>query len=463
MSLSLEKQHLLQAFLAGLPERYARPLANAVELDKVAGGAGLPHDVILEGLRPALARTADAAHAARPATPLRLFTALFEDLLVPPDRRVKLKGRIARSSLAPFWAWLGAGPLRGRLPVLEGRLRAAVLSGAAAQRDAVLSDIYALTGEAVAQEFQGRDSGAPDALAAAMGGQDAAMDVRDIGCICRGAPELAQLQRAVPRAAPHLSPELTETVREIFDRLNARARDAAGYVPVFVMPRLAKPWEVLRLAAQLARQDVDTLISATDMAMAGDILLAEMEELSDRLQALRPADLDAAAGVADLSRFARLSYGMVHEIGIKRDGRWGQRLMKARARVAEAMETLLERAPRDILAVLPTKQTKGLRRPDISRMPDADRAARAERLAHLLAGARPYAAAAAFQAALTAALDEVAQGLRAYDEDILRELRGAAGDARARAEAHLELALTLSEHVLGEQETSLLRRRARAA
>jgi hypothetical protein len=52
--LTPDKAELLKSFLGSLPERMAARLAKAVEVDRLADGAGLPHDVILEGLRPVL-------------------------------------------------------------------------------------------------------------------------------------------------------------------------------------------------------------------------------------------------------------------------------------------------------------------------------------------------------------------------------------------------------------------------
>ncbi len=52
--LSVEKVTALKGFLSQLPQSAASRLAQAVEADKRAGGNGLPHDVILNALRPRL-------------------------------------------------------------------------------------------------------------------------------------------------------------------------------------------------------------------------------------------------------------------------------------------------------------------------------------------------------------------------------------------------------------------------
>ena len=101
--LTPDKAGLLQSFLGSLPGNIAARLAKAVEVDRLTESNSLPHDVILEGLRPALRRS---ERLDRTPTPLRLFCRPFEDLLFDGARKDKQKGRIARSSVVPVWRWL---------------------------------------------------------------------------------------------------------------------------------------------------------------------------------------------------------------------------------------------------------------------------------------------------------------------------------------------------------------------
>jgi hypothetical protein len=99
-----ETTELLRSFLGSLPEGIASRLARAVEVDKLNNGTVLPHELILESLRPTLRTSAD--HATRTQTPLRVFCRPFEDLLTNEPRTQKQKGRILRSSITPVWNWL---------------------------------------------------------------------------------------------------------------------------------------------------------------------------------------------------------------------------------------------------------------------------------------------------------------------------------------------------------------------
>jgi hypothetical protein len=84
--LTPERSGLLKSFLSGLPEQIAQRLAQAVEIDRLIDGKTLPHEMILESLRPALRRT--VGHDRTP-TPLRAFCIPFEDLFTLLPRKAK--------------------------------------------------------------------------------------------------------------------------------------------------------------------------------------------------------------------------------------------------------------------------------------------------------------------------------------------------------------------------------------
>ncbi len=66
-SLSRRTRARLTKFLSGLPEMRSARLAHAVELDRARGGTGLPHDEILNALRPRLRRLYEARKRERNA------------------------------------------------------------------------------------------------------------------------------------------------------------------------------------------------------------------------------------------------------------------------------------------------------------------------------------------------------------------------------------------------------------
>ena len=461
--LSAEKEALLLGFLKQIPEHIATRLAKAVEVDKLAGGVGLPHDVILEGLRPQLR---DAIPRDRTLTPLRVFCRPFEDLLVDMARKEKQKGRIARSSVLPVWLWLTESSEHDTFTKLLPALRDAILRFKTDDLEKKAAALWVGGAEALNAALATEE--ARKAAARTLGGDLVVQDAIEMALLLSAAPDITTLQQKLERPIATLTEDDIETLRSAYDAFNADARDLAPYVALIVMGRLEKPWEALKLAAIVSRKSNDTLISNTDLGIVGELLFRDMEMHLDIIQAARPQDFEAETLARHVAAFAELSGGMVKEMSIRRDGKWGQRLTKARAAVAEIMDGLMERAPRDILGALPIAKVgsyggRGPKRLDIARPPDTDKVARAMRYAILMETCRKHATAGAFNATLKAAFEEISSALRQYGEDIVREVRAAPPEARESAEAHLAVALDLCTHILGEEETDLLRRRGKVA
>ena len=459
--LSSDKQQLLSGFLCTLPPPVASRLAKAVEVDRLTGGRGLPHEVILGVLRPQLRQIAPPS---RMPTPQRFFCQPFEDFLIEHPRSAKQKGRIARSSIEPVWNWLANELMPERHRELTDAIRDAILYSR-------LSDIERRAAElwdesAAALEPALADEKRMAVAARKLGGVAVAEDAAEIALILRGAREIGKLQNRLPKPIVSIADEDLSFLYDAYDRLTATDPDLAPYVPLVVLGRLERPWEVLRVAAALTRQKSDTLIAATDLSVLGDLLFSDLDVYVKKIQAVRAVDFVSESVLHDLACFAELSSGMVKELGIRREGKWGHSLAKDRVAVASVMEGLLERAPREIIAALPLAKVGGfgkVPRPlDLSRPHDSERSANAKRYAHLMVHSRPFAAVTAFNAKLNEAFEETADALRSCSEDLVRELRAATtAETRAHLEAHFMPMLELCALVLGEEEATLIHRRAR--
>jgi hypothetical protein len=97
--MSVEKSTMLQSLLGGLPPKAAMRLARAIEVDRLAGGTILPHDMILNALRPTLR---SPVRVERTPTPLRVFC-------LPTPRREKNRRAASR---APILRSCGTGSAR---------------------------------------------------------------------------------------------------------------------------------------------------------------------------------------------------------------------------------------------------------------------------------------------------------------------------------------------------------------
>jgi hypothetical protein len=397
----------------------------------------------------------------RTATPLRLFCRPFEDLLDAVPRKQKQKGCIARAHVAPIWLWVTQTLLPAESAAYIANIKQSVLTHSADRTEAYLAAFWPKVCEAIRAVLA--DPAGRRAAHLALNGAAALGDAEEIALLLHAHAEIAEIQKKMPRLVPTLDENLLWSLRENYDRLVQSDADAAPYVAVIAMNRLARPWEALRLPLSISRRSGDTLISKTDMGLVGEILFARMDGLRDAVMAVRHPQFDVEALLENVAGFAELSSAIVKEIEVRRDGEWGQRLLKERAAVGEVMDGLMERAPNEIAAGLPLQKGGGAKGADFVRPVDPQKAERAQRYARLIMGSRAFAAAASFAARQKEAYDAACAHLTLYNEDVVREMRSAQGERLALVQQQFALSVTLSAILFGEREADLLRRRGRAA
>jgi hypothetical protein len=458
--LSVEKSAMLQGLLKGLPPKAAVRLARAVEVDRLSGGSILPHEMILNALRPTL-RT--PMHVERTPTPLRIFCRPFEDLISELRPKEKQKGRITRSNISIMWAWLSETVIPEETAGYTREARSLVLSGRHEQAVTYAAGFWTYAAKAM------QDAIAKDRKAArtALKGDAAVADAEEMALLLSIGPAVMEMQRLLEKPVIELTEEMLWKLRDIHERLIATVPDAAPYVAVIAMNRLLHPWEALKLTQFITRQTRDTLIANTDMGLVGELLLADIEMHGNAVRAARHPVFDPRTLIEHLANFAELSSCIVRELEIRRDGKWGKRLLADRAAVAEAMEALMEHAPKEIAAMLPTLKSGsyggGPRIPDFAKPVDDEKAERGLRYATLLRGCELYAAMGSFAAAQKDAVNEACQQLRSYNDYLVKEMRSADGPRRAVAERQYGLAVELTAILFSAEEAEFLRRRGKAA
>jgi hypothetical protein len=465
--IDIARLHRLDGFLGGVTPSIALRLAKAIEIDRLRGGA-LPHDEILSALRGKLREAQN--RLSRVASPRRLVCAAFEDLLID-DRLRKQRGRIVRTSIAPVWRWLTETLLPPETLELLDKIRDRLLNASAEFADAEVAAFQKAAAAALLAQIPSSEPGdARNAAAAkALGGADIAGDAYDMARMMEIGPEVLRLQREFPKPMHTLSENDICIVRAVWERVADTHPDCAAYVVFLMLGRLEKSWEIMRLAGALSRKTNDVVVSRTDAGFVGDLLLSDLEECIEVLRAMRAEALDPGVVLAQVETFAHLSTGIVREIGIKRDGIWGKRLMAARGGMSAEVERLLGRARKDIIATLPMARKGGFglratgRAPDFARTFDAAKAKRAIALATVLAGAKPHAMAGAFAGLLAEIEEPVSEHLRHYTTEMLDELHGIAAAQRPQAEVYVAHAIALTALLMGTAEGDLMRRRATAA
>jgi hypothetical protein len=447
-----DRTGLLKAFLGGLPGPAAARLAMAVEVDRLMDGRALPHEDILDGLRPVLRRE----HYERTPTPLRLFCRPFQDLLSCAPRTAKQKASIARGTLAPAWNWISQTLLPAEAAAYTTECRTLVLAHKPDDALVRATKFWPLAAEAMNKALA--TEAGRQAAQKALGDAFAVDDIADMALLLSAGESIEQLIALLPMPVASFPEPLVWQVREIYDQLVSAKPDVAPYVAVIVMNRLSRPWEALRLPMLITRHTDETLISKTDMGLVGEILFGRMDALKNSIQATRHPLFDADRLMEEVRTFADLSSHIVKEIELKREGEWGKRLLAERVLIGKVMEGFMERAPKEFSAALPMSKGTGA---DFSKHPGPEKQEMALRYARLVAGSRNFAAAASFAAKQKTTYDEICTVLKRYNEDVVRTLK--ADPQNAVANAQFQLCAELTAILFSDEEAELLRRRGRAA
>jgi hypothetical protein len=447
-----DKTGLLKAFLGGLPGPAAGRLALAVETDRLMDGHALPHETILEGLRPVLRRE----HYDRRPTPLRLFCRPFQDLLTCQPRKTKQKASIARGTLVPVWNWISLTLIPDEVQAYINDTRVQVLKQRPDDAIACAAQFWPIAAEAMTRALS--TEAGRQAAQKSLGDAFAVEDAAEMALLLAVGQTMEQLSVLLPAPVAVFHEQLVWEVREIYAELAQTHPDAAPYVPVITMNRLSRPWEALRLPLLVTRHTDETLICKTDMGLVGEILFARMETLKDSIQVTRHPLFSAEKLMDEVKTFADLSSHIVKEIELKRQGEWGKRLLAERAEIGTVMEGFMDRAPREVSAALPMHKGTGA---DFSKHIGTEKKEMALRYARLVTGSRNFAAAASFAAKQRATYDDLGAVLKRYNEDLVKALK--ADPHNDEVVAQFLFCTELTAILFSEEEAELLRRRGKAA
>jgi hypothetical protein len=454
--LSSDKTGLLKALLGSLPGSMAARLARAVEVDRLMEGTVLPHADILTGLRPAL----QSDNPERMPTPLRLFCMPFQDILTNAPRSRKQKAVIARQSVLPVWQWLSQVLIPAECAAYMIEAKAMILGRQFVDVAIRAAEFRAAAAEAISTSL--KDDAAKKAARSVLTSDLVIADALEMAVLLPAGEFVQQIHELMPRPVASLDERLLWDLRAVYDSLILKRPDAAPYVAAIIMNRLVRPWEALKVPMNISRQHQDTLIAQTDMGLVGEILISRMDGFQETIRAIRQPQFDAEKLIEDVRSFGELSSAVVKEIEIRRDGEWGQRLLKDRQAVGTMMEEFMERAPKEFASGLPMQKGGG-RTADFSRPVDPEKQELARRYVRLVTGCRHYAAAASFGAKQKDTQEALCAHLKRYNEDVLKELRGPDPAQRVVAEAQLALCVDFTAMLFSPEESELLKRRGRSA
>lgn len=452
----------MEALFGKLPEKDLKKLAAKIELDRTENKYGLPHQAIISLMRPYLA----AARAPRVYTPQRILCLPFEDLLAFNDVDPKLVAAIARASIANMWTWLTEDLMEDTYPPLAKRYSDAQRDGEEERARICASAMWSAAADAMLGPIEAAegDQDAWAGLAQKVGGTRRLEDIWEMARVLRIADPIEDCKEALaPRPIITLTTDNVTSIQRFYQKIEKDHPGQELYLLLVMMKRLYQPFPILKVFRALSRKGDDTLMRTTDLSIAGNMVInaLEMDGVAVAEQAQKPGVTEDEL-VRKAGRFAAAFKGITTDIGIRRDGEWGQRMYKARNDVSAVIERqVLHRADGIIMGALPVK--RGRIAPLLDSYPDEDSFEKAEERAEALANTMRIADQIGLASACLSTINGLKKQLSSLGSQMLEAMSKVDEQFIDQATAHLHTLVRLIELIDSSEEADLLRRRGNAA
>lgn len=468
-TLTPAKRARLVEFLAALPPGAASKLFAALETDRARGGAGLPHEFLLEALRRELAAK-DARFPPRPKSAERLFFAPFEDFFIAFRAGKKRRARIARSSIHPIWKLLTGDPAAASAGRAADALSQAIRENA--NNLTLFEDtLFAAAGQGLQRllAHAAADSAFRADLVDRLGGAEAFDDMKEIAALLSTTSDLKALQSAFPRPVQSLTEEDLFEARRLYAAARAKSEDAAPYLLLALMGRMEAPWRALRVYYHLAGSSDGALGPASEESrVILDALFEDLESAARLLVRDSEGAFDASDAELHLAHFIEFAEGLGIEAERAGDRAVENRVEAARDLAGGALERFAEQALAALRKAMPVRHAGGSSRlmalrPDVARGLPPRAFGGAREAAAFLAKSGDLARRLRRPDAAAPIVKDAREELRRYAGDLVLEIRAAEGEDRVAARRLMDSVLDIALPLVSGDDIALLKDRAQAA
>jgi hypothetical protein len=348
----------LRDYLRTLKPEARAMLIVELERDLLRGEDVAGSQLILQELR----RTIRAAGQKVPriGDAVRLFFAPLEPFLINDAADHKRVGRIARSSLAPMWDWIGRELMPTEAKALVADVNRALFEDDRLKAEHLMRNLHDRAMFRITEVVAGgqKDESVQRYLAAQIGAPHAVETIATIAKIlaCRDVfPTVAQRLPAIMPAFEREQVDLVKalltgaTAQKAAEGAIASKNDIFLYGLVLVVGRLAEPWQLVRIATRAAASNDEIRVAETPFAVAVNIVFGDLECMLSDLR----SGLKVRRQVAPL---ARAIYAAVHgintELSFATDSHWSRRFAAIRGELADTLQAAVEQAPVRVRRIL---------------------------------------------------------------------------------------------------------------
>jgi hypothetical protein len=391
----MDKNEKLHEALGRLSAQEAATLAQAVELQRSLGTETLPTNAILDVVRP---RLRDARPRRHP-TVFRLICNAFDEFLTDRRDEPRIAGLIPRKSVGPWRAvlWHIA---KDEIAALTIKLRSTLAKDPRAPLDALEREIQQSAARWAALVVADLNKPKPDPVLKKQLRGALADDARAIARILPVAQPIAAAMRALTVLLERfhlmdgdrildLAPDGVTLLKQHYLALSNSHGADAFYLALAVTNRLARPYQILRLARALSWKPTETLVANTEFSYVGGRLIGDLQRLSREIVAM-VSHRHRLPPAEDLGRnighYMEEAEALLNEIGFRRDSAWGEAILQTRNDLAAVLhEKLLQRFGQNILAMMPLAPRDGFVPDSAEARGNLEAALQSARLIQLLA------------------------------------------------------------------------------
>jgi hypothetical protein len=390
----------------------------------------------------------------------RLFQPLVQ-FLVDEEGSEKMRGRIARSSLANIWTWVQRDLMPHEIGTHADQLSAAIRQENAeeAQKLALaFQNRFVAEAEKNLKENTS-DLKARQKLVSQLGGENVLDDLLDVIAILKIREALAALSQRLPPQIKNLVDTDLQAVRSLFEHPAVQRPSVFPYALALLFSRLAFPPHILRLAVAAAETDSAPRIAETSYAFAVDLVVDEISRQAIRLPACLRAR--ATADVCNsIKKFHDYSRALTTELDVSTDTRWTKRLAQLRTDLASLLRSKIDGLPGQVRRMLrPRKKEEIASGSELDEHEISD----IEHGLEILGACRLSAGEIALNEITLRLSSELETSLDNATQALLESVRQASDSDRPFRQSQLDAAVRFAAKVFGKRYAELLSKAADVA
>jgi hypothetical protein len=445
----------LRDYLAQLPPRSQALLMREFERAIDRGEETTIATFVLEQLRK-IARGADGDARPRADNPARLLFRPLEPLLVEGNMAVR-SGQIRRSSLVPVWQWLA----REGAPELASGFEAALARGPESGTSPEIEAAARKLQLAAAQALQAIVASGTDNRRALsrIGPTDVIEDLPSIACVLHAREAVDALNSRLPSYMRVFNDAQIEAVIAALNVPSLQTPQLLPFALSMVMPRLAAPWQIIRLAIRMAASDDEMRVASTPYGIAVTIVLHDLFCLAAtlRVDIKRGRFGEVAEQLKTLHDGVR---GLRTELDLRNDSAWGRQLASIRADISSTLQSEIDSVPGRVRRLLRQRADKDIAAAGQINSVDVDETTA---LIEFVAVCRTYASELAINEVTMRTYSDLQHYVEQSTEALVQSLRGSEGKARAYRQMQVAAAVRFCDVLFGADYASLMSRAAENA